>query len=324
MNSYINLIFLPEKFYGNFDKPVVAEKYEGLYETAMYMTSKIKKSNGDVIDIFTEDFELYDFLNSYDPLIKIDNKFIKQFNKEIGLNVTAKTTFKGVDAQVFSETSTVMVVKASDFYNKMLKEYKPSPEDEETQTELLNLFNNHFGENNIKSGSYVYLRDAGKLSPTKFKILNDTLKESITKRAKGCIVASNDIYPIWIYNLYRYTNKTIIDSDKYKALNKLISTDAESKKMAISIIDNCNLTDSVINMLLLHNKIAYSKDIKKQLSNTCKVLPPIVRNVDQIIHEAEGILGRILKNEELIYIADNYYNPRNETSDVFKFNLKLK
>ena len=330
MNSHINLYIAPDLFYSQFETEVInmdirkKTSNESLAKTHLYVADVIKTNAGSTFT-YNHDEELTDFI--YGGItIKVPNK-IKDFLKtETLFSTTVKPSLVGVEAQLFTEFGHYCVASMKDFYSMVLKGWRPDTElGEKQQAELKKIFDEQFGENpEFEKSSFMYISDQVKNSTTLSAVIKQAFNAKIVKRVNGCIVENPGLVPIWIFDLMNYSNKKVIDQKNYESLIKMLA-DKDNQKLALIIMNNCNITLSIINLLLLLNRTYMIKDIKKSLKNIQTLIPVYSsRTADDIVSTAEGVLGRVLHKDELMYIASNYFNPNTESSALFKFNLKLK
>jgi hypothetical protein len=155
--------------------------------------------------------------------------------------------------------------------------------------------------------------------------------EEISMGAVTAIMSNIDEIPVSEYNLLLFETRAMIDAEKYKKLQSFIETDNE--KMALTIIDSCNMGMSITEVLLLFNEIYINgnhKNLISELPRLKKIMKDICPmrsslTIDEIVDYSEMIKGRTLGKDEKLFIAENYKtNAIKSNSFDIKFKLKQR
>jgi hypothetical protein len=157
-----------------------------------------------------------------------------------------------------------------------------------------------------------------------------TRYNQVVKRANGYLHEPEQtlIHP---KELIHFSKRKVLNHENFLQLKSLLASgDEASKKIAHKIIDGCNISKSLLIVLLLINNLGINISRKKEkllasLPNLrLWVQHPYNLQVDNIVEIYKKHVLRELTNEELEYIADNYYSAATEESSNFHFVLKPK
>lgn len=144
----------------------------------------------------------------------------------------------------------------------------------------------------------------------------------------NCFISDAGVKLIHPKEIIHFSNRKVLDNKSFFTLRALLES-PETQSMALKLIDNCNISKSLVQVALLinHLPIKSSSQKKSALPNASMWFPITGRlTLDEIVEaiNSEDSGQRQLTNNELEFIADNYYISSQQQSSHFEFKLKPK
>lgn len=130
-------------------------------------------------------------------------------------------------------------------------------------------------------------------------------------------------------DVLHFSNNRPLKQEEFSKIIRLLD-DHSTREMAMDIVNVMNPTLSYVELLLVYNYL------QPELKRTKRKVMPLMQEaydfspdidnytLDLITTEYQRRVGLELNQEQLEFIADNYYHPFTEKSSMFDFKLKIK
>lgn len=143
-----------------------------------------------------------------------------------------------------------------------------------------------------------------------------------------CFICDADVSLIHPKEVIHYSNRKVLDEKSFFTLRALLES-TETESMALKLIDGCNISKSLIyiGLLLNHLRIGLIRQKKSPLPNVSLWFEitntMTLDGIVETINSEQGGLNK-LTNDDMEFIADNYYIQTQQQSSHFEFKLKPK
>lgn len=143
-----------------------------------------------------------------------------------------------------------------------------------------------------------------------------------------CFISDADVNLIHPKEIIHFSNRKVLDEKAFFTLRALLES-TETEGMALKLIDGCNISKSLMYVALLinHLRLGLVRQKKSPLPNVSLWFTMhnmlTVDEIVETINSEQGGLNK-LTNDDMEFIADNYYISSQQQSSHFEFKLKPK
>jgi hypothetical protein len=142
-----------------------------------------------------------------------------------------------------------------------------------------------------------------------------------------CFLCDAEVSLIHPKEVIHFSNRKVLDEKSFFTLRALLES-PETETMALKLIDGCNISKSLIyvSLLINHLSVKLLQAKKCVLPNVSLWFPITSLTLDDIVDTINSEKGgeEKLSNNQMEFIADNYYLSSLQKSNNFEFKLKPK
>ena len=331
MKVFNHAILLPQELYNGVDKITVLNNngigFKDYSFIAMYMENqRTGKRASKEID---EDVKK--------AMFDLGNQVIFG-TKNYGFNdipaICTKPSFKEklrhriVEVADYSQYRFITIEKLLDVLSKEGTKLRDDQEQTKKINGIYELLSREVDEyGDLGLGDYVYMPSFAVVpTPDTWEHLVMMIPGKIASAT--CFISDADVNLIHPKEIIHFSNRKVLDEKSFFTLRALLES-TETEKMALKLIDGCNISKSLMYVALLinHLRLGLVRQKKSPLPNVSLWFTMhnmlSVDDIVETINSEQGGLNK-LTNDDMEFIADNYYISSQQQSSHFEFKLKLK
>ena len=240
----------------------------------------------------------------------------------------SKARYRVVEINNFSQYRFITIEKLLDVLAVEGKKLNNNPEQVEKINKICELLSIEVDEwGDLGLTDYVYLPSFGVVNtPDTWEHLVMMIPGKIASAT--CFISDADVNLIHPKEIIHFSNRKVLDNNSFFTLRKLLQS-PETEEMAMKMINNCNISLSLVQVALLINYLPIKTFHKKKspLPNVSMWFPIDGKlKLDEIVEIINSEHGgnNPLSNDELEFIADNYYTNLQQKTSYFEFKIVPK
>lgn len=228
----------------------------------------------------------------------------------------------------YSQYRFITIEKLLDVLSKEGLKLRDNPEQTKKINRIYELLSEEVDEyGDLGLGDYVYMPSFDVVkTPDTWEHLVMMIPGKIATAT--CFISDADVNLIHPKEIIHFSNRKVLDEKAFFTLRALLES-PETETMALKLMDGCNISKSLmyIALLLNHLKISVTRQKKNPIPNVSLWFKNrytlTLDEIVEIINSEQGGLNK-LTNDDMEFIADNYYISSQQQSSHFEFKLKPK
>lgn len=331
MKVFNHAILLPQELYSGVDKITVLNNngigFKGYSFIAMYMENQrtgkcaSKEIDEDVKEAMFDLGNQVIFGSKNYGFIDIPAICTKPSFKE-------KLRHRIVEVADYSQYRFITIEKLLDVLSKEGTKLRDDQEQTKKINGIYELLSREVDEyGDLGLGDYVYMPSFAVVpTPDTWEHIVMMIPGKIASAT--CFISDADVNLIHPKEIIHFSNRKVLDENSFFTLRALLES-TETEKMALKLIDGCNISKSLMYVALLinHLRLGLVRQKKSPLPNVSLWFTMhnmlSVDDIVETINSEQGGLNK-LTNDDMEFIADNYYISSQQQSSHFEFKLKPK